>query len=108
MIRLQKELVEKLECLFVFVEHPEVESTNNQSERNLRREAIARKTTKTSKSKKGAERRGIIISVLGTMKQRLNEFSLKNILKFIKKSYQKGVSLFAILKPPNIKSLQTQ
>jgi hypothetical protein len=93
MIRLQKELVEKLERLFVFVEHPEVEGTNNQSERNLRQEAIARKNTKTSKSKKSAERRGIIISILGTMKKRLNEFSLKNILKFIKiELLQNGIS----------------
>jgi hypothetical protein len=108
MIRLQKELVEKLECLFVFVEHPEVESTNNRSERNLRHEAIARKNSKISKSKNGAERRGIIMSVLGTIKQRLNDFSLKNILKLVKKSYQKGVSLFAILKPPNNKSSLSQ
>jgi hypothetical protein len=34
LIRLQNELVDHLENLFVFVEHPEVGSTNNQSERN--------------------------------------------------------------------------
>ncbi|MDR3197737.1 MAG: transposase, partial [Planctomycetaceae bacterium] len=98
----------KLECLFVFVEHPEVESTNNQSERNLRREALARKTARISKSQRGAERRGIIISVFGTIKRRLKEFSLKNILAFVKKSYRKGVSLFTILKPPDLKSPQSQ
>ncbi|MCH8265482.1 MAG: transposase, partial [Proteobacteria bacterium] len=38
-IRLQNELVDNLNCLFVFVEHPEVEPTNNRSERNVRREA---------------------------------------------------------------------
>jgi hypothetical protein len=85
------------------VEHPEVESTNNQSERNLRREALARKTARISKSQRGAERRGIIISVFGTIKRRLKEFSLKNILASVKKSYKKGVSLFAILKPPDLK-----
>jgi transposase len=35
-IRLQNELVKGIESLFVFVEHPEVEATNNRSERNLR------------------------------------------------------------------------
>jgi hypothetical protein len=101
-------LVEKSDCLFVFVKHPEVESTNNQSERDLRPEAIARKTSRTSKSKRDAERRGIIISVLGTMKRRLKDFSLKNILEYLKKSYQQDISLFAILKPPNIKSPKIQ
>jgi hypothetical protein len=38
LIRLQKELVEHFDNLFVFVEHPEVGSTNNQSERDLRGE----------------------------------------------------------------------
>ncbi|MDR1382307.1 MAG: transposase, partial [Planctomycetaceae bacterium] len=108
MIRLQKELVEKLDCLFVFVEHPEVESTNNQSERDLRREALARKTCRTSRSQRGAERRGIIISVLGTMKRRLKEFSLKNSVDYVKESYQKGVSIFEILKPPDLKSPHSQ
>jgi hypothetical protein len=68
----------------------------------------ARKISKTSKSKRGAERREIIISVLGTMKRRLNDFSLKNILEYVQKSYRKNISLFTILKPPNIKSPQTQ
>ena len=39
MILLQRELVEKLDCLFVFVLGPEVGSTNNQSERDLRQES---------------------------------------------------------------------
>jgi len=42
-IKLQRELAEQLECLFVFVEHPDVESTNNRSERNARHEAESRK-----------------------------------------------------------------
>jgi hypothetical protein len=108
LIRLQKELVEHLDCLFVFVEHPEVESTNNRSERNLRPEALARKTSQTSKSERGAKRRGIIVSVLATIKRRANDFSLKTILEYVKKAYQKGTSIFNILKPPDIKSPQTQ
>ena len=34
-IRLQNELIKGLDSLFVFVEHPEVEATNNRSERNV-------------------------------------------------------------------------
>jgi hypothetical protein len=100
LIRLQNELVDHLENLFVFVEHPEVGSTNNQSERNLRGEAIARKASKTSRSERGAERRGIIISVLGTLKRRLKEFSLESILKYVEESYRLGVSLLSLIKSP--------
>ena len=48
-IRLQHELVNGVESLFVFVAHPHVELTNNRSERNVRREAEARKGGCTSK-----------------------------------------------------------
>jgi hypothetical protein len=100
LIRLQRELVDHLDNLFVFVEHPEVGSTNNQSERNLRREAMARKTSRTSRSQRGAERRGIIISVLGTLKRQLKDFSLESILKYVEESYRLGVSLLALIKAP--------
>lgn len=46
-IGLQNELVENLHKLFVFVEHPEVDATNNRSERHLRGEAKARKCAQT-------------------------------------------------------------
>ncbi len=55
-IRLQNELVDNLACLFVFVEHPQVEPTNNHSERNVRREAVIRKGGRTSKTPAGAQR----------------------------------------------------
>ena len=100
LIRLQRELVDHLDNLFVFVEHPEVGSTNNQSERNLRREAIARKTSRTSRSQRGAERRGIIISVLGTLKRQLKDFSLESILKYVEESYRLGVSILTLIKSP--------
>ncbi len=53
-IRLQNELVNNLDCLFVFVEHPEVEPTNNRSERAVRRDAEIRKGGRTSKTPEGA------------------------------------------------------
>jgi len=47
---LQQELVHNVDCLFVLVEHPEVEPTNNRSERNARREAEIRKGARTNKT----------------------------------------------------------
>jgi len=37
-IPLQQVLTDNIDCLFVFVEHPEVEPANNRSTRNARRE----------------------------------------------------------------------
>jgi transposase len=55
LIRLQNELMDNPDCLFVFVEHPAVEATNNRSERNARREAEIRKGARTSKTADGAQ-----------------------------------------------------
>ncbi len=74
-IRLQNELVKGLASLFVFVEHPEVEATNNRSERNVRREAEIRKGGRTSKSDHGAKRRSIIMTVLATLNTRFPKFT---------------------------------
>jgi hypothetical protein len=85
--------VDNQECLFVFVEHPEVEGTNNQSERDLRRESLTRKTSRTSKSQRGDERREII-SVLGTIKRILQDFSLKKYYRLCQKFVPKTCSSF--------------
>jgi Transposase IS66 family len=69
-IRLQQELINGIEALFVFVANPQVEPTNNRSERNLRREAEVRKGGRTSKTQSGAERRSIIMTVLATLNTR--------------------------------------
>ena len=45
--------------LFTFVLDPTVPSTNNISERELRKSATARKTGRTSKTIHGARRRGV-------------------------------------------------
>jgi len=96
LILLQRELVEKLDCLFVFVSAPEVASTNNQSERDLRNEAQARKAGRTSKTAKGAKRRSTILSVFGTLKRRMEQFTLANLLKVVFDAYDLGISLFDI------------
>src|SRR5215469_3433653 len=103
LILLQRELVEKLDCLFVFVSDPSVESTNNQSERDLRDEAQTRKSGRTSKTAKGAKRRSTIISVFGTLKRRMERFSLAELLKVVFDAYAKKISLFDIVIPKNQK-----
>ena len=103
MILLQRQLVEKPECLFVFVLDPEVGSTNNQSERDLRAEAQARKSCRASKTAKGAKRRSTILSVFASLKRRMEQFSLAKLLKIAFDAYAKGISLFNIIQPKNQK-----
>jgi hypothetical protein len=93
-IRLQNQLVEKSSCYFVFVVHPAVEPTNNRSERAARPEALARKSARTSKSDKGAKRRGVIMTVLASMRKRMQHFSLANIVAAVQESIQTGIALF--------------
>jgi transposase len=95
-IRLQNELVDSIESLFVFVEHPEVEATNNRSERNVRREAEIRKGGRTSKSEKGANRRSIIMTVLATLNTRFEKFTLDKLLAEVERWIEVGVSMFQI------------
>ena len=80
LIRLQNELADNLEKLFVFVIHPQVEPTHNISECHVRREAEIRKGGRTSKTPKGAKRRGIIVSVLMSLRQRFAHFTLNDLL----------------------------
>ncbi len=93
-IRLQNELVHGVEALFVFVAHPYVEPTNNRSERNVRREAEVRKGGRTSKTTQGAERRGIIMTVLATLNTRFEAFTLNTLLAEIDRWVDAGISLF--------------
>jgi regulator of replication initiation timing len=95
MINLHKQLYEKASKMFVFVCHPEVEPTNNRSERAARPEAMARKATRTSKSPKGAKRRGVIMSVFSSLAKRLKQFSLNNIIERVAESIKSGITLFA-------------
>ncbi len=94
LVLLQNELVNHVEKLFVFVLHPEVEATNNRSERQARAEAMARKATRTSKSESGAKRRGIIMSVLASLSKRMENFTLDNVLAEINHWIETGQSAF--------------
>jgi hypothetical protein len=93
-IRLQNELVNGLEALFVFVAHPQVEPTNNRSERNLRREAEVRKGGRTSKTQPGAQRRSIIMTVLATLSTRFESFTLDQLLAELAHWAEIGFSRF--------------
>lgn len=93
-IRLQNELVRNIASLFVFVEHPDVEATNNRSERNVRREAEVRKGGRTSKTPDGAKRRGVIMTVLASLRTRFERFTLDNILLEIQRWFEQGRSIF--------------
>ena len=91
---LQRELADQLECLFVFVEHTEVEPTNNRSERNARREAEIRKGARTSKTATGAKRRSTIVTVFASLQTRIANFTLANMLAEVERWSTAGVSLF--------------
>jgi len=93
-IRLQNELFDNLDRLFVFVEHAEVASTNNRSERNVRREAEIRKGGRTSKTAVGAKRRGVIMTVLATLQTRFTKFTLTCLLSEVQRWLAEGRSLF--------------
>jgi transposase len=93
-IRLQNELMDNPDCLFVFVEHPAVEATNNRSERNARREAEIRKGARTSKTTEGAQRRGVILTVLASLATRFERFTLDNLLSEVTRWWETGVSIF--------------
>ncbi|MDA1053486.1 MAG: transposase [Planctomycetota bacterium] len=93
-ILLQRELTDNIACLFVFVEHPAVEPTNNISERNVRREAEIRKGARTSKSARGAKRRGTIVTVFASLATRIPKFTLASVLAEIDRWLDAGSSLF--------------
>ncbi len=91
---LQNELCSNLDCLFVFVKPPEVEPTNNRSERNVRREAEIRKGGRTSKTPSGARRRSIIMTVLASLQTRFTLFTLATLLDEVKRWMQQRRSTF--------------
>jgi hypothetical protein len=94
---LVNELLERMmdEELFTFVLYPEVEPTNNLTERLQRNPAQDRKAGRTSKTAAGAHRRSVIVSVLESLRVNLPEFTLDRVLEEVKRWMNDGVSLFA-------------
>lgn len=96
-VNLVNELVRiaRAEELFTFVLVPEVESTNNAMERELRGSAIDRKAGRTNKTGTGAHRRSVIESVLRSLGASLPDFSLETVLEEVTRWMKEGLSLFA-------------
>ena len=65
-----------IENLFIFVTDPEVDPTNNISERELRALVIIRKISNGSRSARGANTTAMLLSVIQTLR-----FNNKNILQ---------------------------
>jgi transposase len=96
-INLINELMRLLmaEELFTFVLVPEVEATNNASERRLRNPAQERKAGRTSKTAAGAHRRSVLVSVLESLRANLEKFTLASVLAEVGRWMDEGISLFA-------------
>jgi transposase len=94
---LVNELMQRLfdEELFTFVLHPEVEPTNNFTERLQRGPALERKAGRTSKTAAGAQRRSVIVSVLESLRANLEQFTLASVLAEVQRWLDEGTSLFA-------------
>ncbi|MBD2158868.1 transposase [Leptolyngbya sp. PL-A3] len=93
-IRLQQELMKGIGALIVFVANPQVEPSNNCSERNLRKEAEVRKGGRTSKTQTGAQRRSVIMNVLATLNTRFETFTLNHLLAELVRWSERGLSQF--------------
>ena len=89
--------VSRLSCneeLFTFVLHPEVDATNNEAERSLRGAPQDRRTGRTRKNLRGAQRRTILMSVLESLKLHLAEFTLESVLSEVQTWWHHSESLF--------------
>jgi transposase len=82
------------EELFVFVYRDGVDGNNNASERELRDDALARKTGRTSKTPAGAKRRSIISSVLRSIGKQIDSFTLTGVIAEVKQWMIRGKSCF--------------
>jgi transposase len=80
--------------LFVFVTKAGVDGNNNAAERQLRDDALARKTCRTSKTPQGAKRRSVISSVLQSIGKHLGRFTLESVIEEAKRWLDEGRSCF--------------
>ncbi len=81
--------------LFVFVTEAIVDGNNNAAERQLRDDATARKTGRTSKTPAGARRRSVISSVLQSIGKQLEQFTLEAVIGEANRWLEVGHSCFA-------------
>ena len=76
--RLQKRLCRYHDEWLTFLDHPGVSPTNNLAEQALRAIVILRKLTFGSRTRAGAKRLGVMMTVIETAKRQG-----KNVLKFL-------------------------
>jgi hypothetical protein len=89
------------EQLFKFVLDPQVEPTNNVSERQLRSSAMARKANRTNKTDSGATRQTRIVSVLESLRRTLTSFTIESVVEQVATALHQGMRLFPSTGPPN-------
>lgn len=98
--------------LFAFVSHNPSAGTNNEAERSLRMAAKDRRTSRTSKTARGARRRSILASVFESLRLHLATMSLQSIVAEVVSWQDTGQSLFdrlrqkAGLDPPGTSRLE--
>lgn len=66
--KLRKRMNKHFNEIFTFLEHPEIEPTNNRAERQLRNNVIMRKITFGNRSTRGAKNNAVIMSLSETAK----------------------------------------
>lgn len=88
------------EQLFVFVLDPQVEATNNRSERQLRSSALARKSGRTNKTDTGATRQTHIVSVLESLRRSLDRFTIHTVVEEVTNCLQRSIAMFQPTGPP--------
>lgn len=84
--------------LFVFVKLGQDDGTNNASERQLRDDAMARRTGRTSKTPRGARRQSIISSVLQSIGKQLSKFQLQSVIDEVARWNAVGQSCFETMR----------
>jgi hypothetical protein len=82
------------EELFVFVQVAGVSGNNNAAERQLRDDALARKTQRTSKTPHGAKRRSVIASVLQSIGKQVGSLTLGSVIAEAQRWLSDGISCF--------------
>ncbi len=68
--RLTERLNRCMDGLFTFLDHPEVDATNNRAEREIRPAVIIRKNSLQNRSEKGAHCQAVFMSIYRTLKLR--------------------------------------
>ena len=88
--------------LFEFVLSPEVDPTNNLSERQLRSAALARKAARTNKTDTGSHRQTRIVSVLESLRRCMVTFTIQSVLDQVADSMKHATGIFSKPRPPEL------